>query len=65
LRTRRETKQTPNCSEASHSLTEQETSSPLEAMPYRERVNFSVFSKHATDIELLLVDHVGDGARAA
>jgi len=33
-------------------------SSPLGATPCREGVNFSVFSKHATGIELLLFDHV-------
>jgi isoamylase len=34
------------------------SSSPLGATPSREGVNFSVFSKHATRIELLLFDHV-------
>ena len=32
------------------------TSSPLGATPCREGVNFSVFSKHATGMELLLFD---------
>jgi glycogen operon protein len=36
----------------------QGTSSPLGATPCREGVNFSVFSKHATGIELLLFDRV-------
>jgi isoamylase len=40
------------------------TSSPLGATPCREGVNFSVFSKHATGVELLLFDHVDD-AKAA
>ena len=43
----------------------QGTSSPLGATPSREGTNFSVFSKHATGIELLLFDHVDDGAEAA
>ena len=38
----------------------QGTSSPLGATPCREGVNFSVFSKHATGIELLLFDNVDD-----
>jgi isoamylase len=36
------------------------TSSPLGATPCREGVNFSVFSKYATAIELLLFDNVDD-----
>jgi isoamylase len=32
--------------------------SPLGATPFGEGVNFSVFSRHATGIELLLFDHV-------
>jgi pullulanase/glycogen debranching enzyme len=36
------------------------TSSPLGAMPCRDGVNFSVFSKHATGIDLLLFDDVDD-----
>jgi isoamylase len=42
----------------------QGSSSPLGATPYRDGVNFSVFSKHATGIELLLFDRADD-ARAA
>jgi isoamylase len=38
----------------------QGTSSPLGATPCREGVNFSVFSKHATGVELLLFDHTND-----
>jgi isoamylase len=38
---------------------------PLGATPSPEGVNFSVFSKHATVVELLLFDHVDDDARAA
>ena len=38
----------------------QGTSAPLGATPGREGVNFSVFSKHATGVELLLFDHVDD-----
>jgi isoamylase len=40
------------------------TSSPLGATPCREGVNFSVFSKHATAIELLLFDRVDDAKPA-
>ncbi len=39
-------------------------SSPLGATPCREGVNFSLFSKHATGVELLLFDRVDD-AKAA
>jgi glycogen operon protein len=38
--------------------------SPLGATPCRDGVNFSVFSKHATGVELLLFDRVDD-AKAA
>ena len=38
----------------------QGASSPLGATPCRDGVNFSVFSKHATAIELLLFDDVDD-----
>jgi isoamylase len=38
----------------------QGTSSPLGAAPCADGVNFSVFSKHATGIELLLFDDVDD-----
>jgi len=37
---------------------------PLGAMPCPDGVNFSIYSKHATGIELLLFDHVDD-AKAA
>jgi glycogen operon protein len=50
-------------SDLSRSFTEG-TSSPLGATPCREGVNFSVFSRHATGVELLLFDHV-DAAKAA
>jgi glycogen operon protein len=40
------------------------SSSPLGATPARGGSNFSLFSKHATSVELLLFDHVDD-ARAA
>src|SRR5215472_2946325 len=40
------------------------TSSPLGATPSRKGVNFSVFSKHATAIELLLFDRVDDAKPA-
>src|SRR5262249_38281117 len=33
-------------------------SSPLGAAPWRDGVNFSVFSRHATGVELLLFEHV-------
>jgi isoamylase len=45
-------------------LTEQGTSSPLGATPSRDGVNFSVFSRQATGVELLLFDRADD-ARAA
>jgi isoamylase len=38
--------------------------SPLGATPSSDGVNFSIYSKHATGIELLLFDHVDD-AKAA
>ena len=38
----------------------QGTSSPLGATPGPDGVNFSVFSRHATGVELLLFDHVDD-----
>jgi isoamylase len=41
------------------------TSAPLGAIPGPEGTNFSVFSKHATGIDLLLFDRVDDGAHAA
>jgi isoamylase len=50
-------------SDASHRLT-RGASSPLGATPYRDGVNFSVFSKHATGVELLLFDHVDDAKPA-
>ena len=40
------------------------TASPLGATPCRDGVNFSVYSKHATGVELLLFNHVDD-AKAA
>ena len=40
------------------------TSSPLGATPCRDGVNFSVFSKHATGVELLFFDHVDDAQAA-
>jgi glycogen operon protein len=36
------------------------SSAPLGATPYPEGVNFSIYSKHATGIELLLFDHDDD-----
>jgi isoamylase len=36
------------------------SSTPLGATPARDGVNFSVFSRHATAVELLLFDHVDD-----
>jgi isoamylase len=36
-------------------------SSPLGATPSRNGTNFSVFSRHATGVTLLLFDHAGDG----
>jgi isoamylase len=45
-------------SHPAHSFTEQGTSSPLGATPGRDGVNFSLFSKHATGVQLLLFDRV-------
>jgi isoamylase len=59
-----EAKQLPMRSNASRSITQRGTSSPLGATPCRDGVNFSVFSKHATGVELLLFDRVDD-AKAA
>jgi glycogen operon protein len=50
-------------SDTSHGLT-RGTSSPLGATPCREGVNFSVFSKHATGVELLLFDRADDAQAA-
>jgi glycogen operon protein len=36
------------------------SSSPLGATPSQEGVNFSLFSRHASAVELLLFDHVDD-----
>src|SRR3712207_5040718 len=47
----------PVRSDVSHGMT-RGSSSPLGATPLREGVNFSVFSKHATGVELLLFDRV-------
>ncbi|MGH6895039.1 MAG: glycogen debranching protein GlgX [Geminicoccaceae bacterium] len=49
----------------SRSPTERGSSSPVGATPGSEGTNFSVFSKHATGLELLLFDHVDDSAEAA
>ena len=58
-----ESKLMPTARDASHSATHG-TSSPLGATPGPDGTNFSVYSKHATAIELLLFDRVDD-ARAA
>jgi hypothetical protein len=47
-----------------HGLTERGTSSPLGATPLRDGVNFSVFSKPAAGIELLLFEHADDAKPA-
>jgi glycogen operon protein len=57
--------QIPMRSDASHSVTRPGATSPLGATPCREGVNFSVFSRHATGVELLLFDHIADPVRAA
>ena len=57
-------KRSPRRSNASHSLSQQGTSLPLGATPGRDGVNFSVFSKYATGVELLLFDRADD-AKAA
>jgi isoamylase len=49
--------------DASNTLT-QGSSSPLGATPCCEGVNFSVFSKHATGVELLLFDRVDEAKTA-
>ena len=59
-----EAEQIPLRSDPSHSLARQGTSSPLGATPRRDGVNFSVFSKHATGVELLLFDRVDDAQAA-
>ena len=41
-----------------------EPARPLGATPCRDGVNFSVFSKHATGVELLLFDRVDDAQPA-
>jgi glycogen operon protein len=63
--TMREAEPVVRRSEEGAGFPSQGTSSPLGATPSREGTNFSVFSKHATGIELLLFDHVDDGAEAA
>ena len=54
-----EAERMPVGSDAPESPT-QGTSSPLGATPGGDGVNFSVFSKYATRVELLLFDHVDD-----
>ena len=61
----RESARSPVRAEAFHGLAERGSSSPLGATPASEGTNFSVFSKHATGVELLLFDRVDDGADAA
>jgi glycogen operon protein len=58
-----ESRRMPIAPDASHSVAHG-ISSPLGATPSPEGTNFSVYSKHATAIELLLFDRVDD-ARAA
>ena len=59
-----ESARSPSRTDAFLDLTERGSSSLLGARPTSEGTNFSVFSKHATAVELLLFDHVDD-ARAA
>jgi isoamylase len=59
-----ESTRSPIGADAFLGLTEPGSSSPLGATPASEGTNFSVFSKHATGIELLLFDRVDD-AKAA
>jgi len=59
-----ESRPSPIRSHALDSLTAQGNSSPLGATPGPEGTNFSVFSKHATGVELLLFDHVDDARPA-
>jgi isoamylase len=56
-----ESARAPIGADASHSLTQPGSSSPLGATPASEG---SVFSKHATGVELLLFDRVGDAQAA-
>ena len=58
----RESARSPVRAEAFHGLAERGSSSPLGATPASEGTNFSVFSKHATGVELLLFDRVDDAA---
>jgi isoamylase len=55
-----EAEQIPRRPDRAHSLTEQGTSAPLGATPGHDGVNFSLFSRHATGVELLLFDRVDD-----
>jgi isoamylase len=59
-----ESARAPIGADASHSLTQPGSSSPLGATPASEGTNFSVCSKHATGVELLLFDCVGDAQAA-
>jgi glycogen operon protein len=58
MTTMAETEQIPLRSDASRSLARQGSASPLGATPRPDGTNFSVFSRHATGVELLLFDRV-------
>jgi glycogen operon protein len=60
-----ESARSPVRAEAFRRVVEGGSSSPLGATPSSEGTNFSVFSKHATAIELLLFDRVDDATPAA
>ena len=55
----------PARGKALHGFAKRGSSAPLGATPASEGTNFSVYSKHATGVELLLFDHVNDGAETA
>jgi pullulanase/glycogen debranching enzyme len=59
-----EPEQTPIRADAVEGSTGQGASSPLGATPCDGGVNFSLFSKHATGVELLLFDRVDDANAA-
>jgi hypothetical protein len=60
-----ESARSPIRADTFHGLTERGSSSPLGAAPASGGTNFSIFSKHAIGVELLLFDRVDDRADAA
>jgi isoamylase len=55
----------PQCRSEMSKVSARGTSSPLGATPYCHGVNFSVYSRDATGVDLLLFDHVDDDAKAS